>query len=75
MNRSNLTTSLIQTVTNCKFINVTFLYRGEQPFDLSHNQIEGSYNIKAPSPQLQVFLMLLKELNYLNPEAKIYGDE
>ena len=61
--------------SNCKFIHVTFVFRGEKPFDLAHNSIEGPYNIDAPSERLQMFLILLRALNYLNPEAEIYGPD
>jgi hypothetical protein len=56
----------------CKFINVTFVYKGEKPFDLRPgNEIQGNHNITADSPQLQGLVKLMHQLGYIKPEIKM----
>lgn len=57
---------------NCVFINPTFVFKGEKPFGVPGCRVEGSVNIDARTPQLQLLLVLLRITGGLNPDRQEY---
>ena len=56
--------------SNCTFVNVTFVYKGQRPYDLAGNTIQGCY-VDAASAPLQGLIVLLYHLYLLNPEMDL----
>jgi hypothetical protein len=59
---------------NCKFHNVTFVYKGEAPFYLLEGEISGSRNVVVGSWPLLIFTRMLYGLKYLNPSLDVGHD-
>ncbi len=60
---------------DCKFQNVTFVYKGEAPYDLTHNTIIGSYHLSIENPSVSGVIGILKALNYLPTETPLLDEE
>jgi hypothetical protein len=59
------------TFVGCTFQNVTLVFEGRAPFDLSHNRIEGALNFDfSAAPQAQVAVTLLDGLGLLRKDLR-----
>ena len=56
--------------SDCTFRNVTLVFNGDAPFDLTNNTIEGVY-IRSANPALNGLIQLLIELKMIDPRIRI----
>lgn len=57
--------------SGCRFVNVTFIYNADAPFDLTNNTIEGSWSIETDNVQISGMIKLLNELKMLQPSTQV----
>src|SRR5262249_48112704 len=60
--------------THCIFINVTFVYNGTTPFQMTDSKATGNIRVRSDNPAVTGAFALIKAIN-LGPNDKITIDE